>query len=146
MSLSADTTIDIADNFGATRRTPGLNGNVFYRGAYVMLDDTNGIIKEAADTSGFVGFGVVTRKVTADGANGDNEVEYLVGPMILKRVAVTGVNALTKIGDLVYVTADDTLTLSATSNTKPIGEISRYYGSSTISDVAVYAPGVSRGL
>lgn len=146
MSLSADTTIEIADNFGATRRTPGLNGNVFYRGAYVQLDDTNGIVKEAADISGFVGFGIVTRHVTADGANGDNEVEYLVGPMILKRVSVTGVTALTNVGDLVYVTADDTLTITPTSNTKAIGEISRYYGSSTKVDVAVYAPGVSRGL
>lgn len=146
MSLSADRELEIADNNGTTLRWPGLNANVFYRGAYVQFDDTNGVVKEAADTSGFVGFGVVTRHVTADGANGDNEVCVAVGPMTLKRVAVTGVSALTNNGDLVYATADDTLTTSATANTKAIGEISRYYGSSTKADVLVYGVGVSRGL
>lgn len=146
MSLSADRDVEVADNGGSVLRIPGLNGNTFYRGAFVQLDGAAGVLKEAADTSGFVEFGLVTRHVVADGANGTAEVEILIGPMTLKKVAVTGVTAQTDVGSLVYVTADDTLTKSATSNTKAIGEITRYYGSSTKCDVFVYPYGVNRGL
>lgn len=137
MALSADTQRVTAGE-GTRLRMPGANANVFYAGAYVQVDRSTGLVNEAADTANFVGFGIVQRHVTGDAASGSNEVEILAGPFRLIDVNVTGVDNINDIGDPVYATADDTLTLSSTSNTKPIGVVVRYYGSSTKCDVAVY--------
>lgn len=137
MSLTASTNKITAGN-GQRIKVPGLNANVFYAGGYCQIDRSTGLAQEAADTANFVGFGVCCRQVTANGATGDNEVELLTGPFILKEVLVVGSDNVNDTGDPVYATADDTLTLSSTGNTKPIGVLVRYYGSTTKSDVAVF--------
>ena len=58
----------------------------------------------------------------------------------------SGVDNIDDVGDLVYMTADDTLTLTATTNTKAIGFVCKYYGSSTLCDVQTFTPGESRAL
>lgn len=125
---------------GKRLRIPGENAITFYVGGYAQVDKSVGLVKKAADTSNFTGFGIVQRQVTADAAAGRNEVELLVsdGNLQLVAVNITGVDNQNDVGDPVYATADDTLTMSATANTKPIGTLSRYYGSGTKGDVDLY--------
>lgn len=147
MALSADTSrITRGDNGCRLGSYPGTASNVFYKGAYAFLDNSTGLVVEAGDTANFNWLGMVREKVTADGAQGDSEVKVIEGGFTLVKVNVTGVNNIDDVGDLVYATADDTLTLSATSNTKAIGYVSRYYGSSTLCDVKTFTPGESRAL
>lgn len=145
MALSANIS-RITAGSPQTFRVPGTNANVFWAGAYIQIDRSTGFAVEAGDTANYVGFGVCTRKVTGDAANGDNEVEFIAGPFVLKEVNVTGVDNANDVGDPVYASADDTLTLSAGSNNKPIGLVARYYGSSTKADVAVYPFGMDTAL
>lgn len=147
MALSADTSrITRGDNACRLGSYPGTNANVFYKGAYAFLDNSTGLVVEAADTANFNWLGMVREKVTADGAQGDSEVKVMEGGFTLVKVNVTGVDNINDVGDLVYATADDTLTLTATTNTKAIGYVSRYYGSSTLCDVKTFTPGESRAL
>lgn len=147
MALSSDTVrVTRGDNRCDVAPFPGTASNVFYRGAYVFLDNSTGLVVEAADTANYNWLGMVREKVTADGAQGDSEVKVLLGGFTLVKVNVTGVDNINDVGDLVYATADDTLTLTPTSNTKAIGYVSRYYGSSTLCDVITFTPGESRAL
>lgn len=125
---------------------PGTNAVVFYAGGFVCLDTATGLAVKPADTATFHFLGIVRKTVTADGAQGDSEVTVITGPLALVRYNVVGVDNINDVGDLVYLTDDNVLTLSATANTKAIGYVSRYYGSSTLCDVELFAPGESRAL
>jgi hypothetical protein len=147
MSLSASRNVETSGDWFPLRM-PGLNANVFYAGGFIQVDRSVGYVKEAADTANFIGFGVVSRQVTADQANGANEVEFMApgsGAKLIK-VSITGVDNQNDVGDPVYVTADDTLTMVATSNTKAIGTLTRYYGDGTKGDVSLYPFGTDVGM
>lgn len=125
---------------GGVTSYAGTNAIVFYAGGFVCVDISTGLAVKAADTANYRFRGLCVRKVTADGATGDNEVQVITGPIILVKVAVTGVDNINDTGDRVYVTDDNVLTLTPTSNLNAIGVVERYYGSSTTCDVRMFSP------
>jgi len=132
------------ENAGGVGRGLAKNSTTFYAGTFVMLDIGTGYINNAADTANFVWAGIVQRKVTGDtSASPVPEVTYITGPMTLQNYDVTGASAVTNNGDLVYVTDNNTLTTSSTSNTKAIGCIDKWLVG-TKCDVRLFAPEVSR--
>lgn len=121
------------------------NATAFYRGGFVFLSTATGYIVKAADTANYIWRGVVGREMTGSTSTTPNDVEIITGPMMLNNYAVTGASAVTHQGTLVYATDDQTLTTSATSNTKAVGEIVKWLNS-TKCDVLLYAPEASRAL
>lgn len=125
---------------GGVTSYPGTNAITFYAGGFACIDISTGLAVKAADTANYRFRGIVTRKVTADAAQGDNEVNVITGPIILVKAQVTGVDNQNDVGDRVYATDDQTLTLTPTTNLNAIGVVERYYGSSTYCDVRLFSP------
>lgn len=121
------------------------NATTFYRGGFVFLSTATGYIVKAADTANYIWRGVVGREMTGSTSTTPNDVEIITGPMVLNNYSVTGASAVTNQGTLVYATDDQTLTTSATSNTKAVGEIIKWLNG-TKCDVLLYAPEASRAL
>lgn len=120
------------------------NGTTFYRGGLLAINTGTGYAVKHADTSGLEWLGVCSRTVTGDtSATPPKKVEVITGPVILRNVAVSGTSAVTHQGDYVYATDDQTLTVSATSNTKPIGIVLKWHVSTTC-DVLLFSPQESR--
>lgn len=116
------------------------NAVVCYAGSFMGVDMSTGRAVLWADTANYVWKGLAERGATGNtSASPPVEVEMDVSGQVLKRIAVTGVSAQSHVGDLVYGTDDGTLTLTATSNVGPIGEIVRWH-TSTTSDVRLFTP------
>ena len=111
------------------------SGVQVYSGSYVCINKATGELVLAADTVNFEWAGVATQTVLGDGTL---ECTVDISGKTLARVAVTGVTGLANVGDLVYVTDDDTLTLTATTNIQAVGVVVRWH-SSTTCDVALFA-------
>jgi len=116
------------------------SGVTVWAGGLYMYDKATGTVKVPADTAGFEFAGMAMDKVIGDGTK---EVPLDISGRIIKKQAVTGVTALTNVGDLVYITSDDVFTITPTTNTDAIGIITRWY-SGTDCDVALFTPFESR--
>lgn len=138
LATQAGSSIDI-------RTGSAKNATTFYAGSFLMLDISTGYIEKAADTANFVWMGICGRQKVGDTSSEPNDVEIICGPITLLNYAVTGASAVTNQGDLVYATDDQTLTTSATSNTKAIGYIAKWL-TSTSCDVVLFSPEASRAL
>ncbi len=138
MALSADVIYETASPI--VQAVSALNGDVCYAGALIGIDG-NGYAAPWADTSGYVFAGIAMRQVTGDtSASPVPECEINTSGPILKKVAVTGSTGQTDVGVLCYASDDNTLDLSATSNVKAVGRVSRWY-SGTTCDVQLFTPG-----
>jgi hypothetical protein len=119
------------------------NAVQFYAGGLVFLDRATGRIVKPADTATYEFLGMVKRDVLGDtSASPIKEVEVNTGGLTLQRVTVTGVTAVTDVGDRVYIATTDNpndMTKTATTNTGPIGTITRWY-SGTTCDVRLMTP------
>lgn len=102
---------------------PVIAADIIYEGAAVTLQASTGHAKPAAvaDTE-FVGF--CTAK--ADNATGAGAaINVHVRSKGKVKLSVTGVTAATDVGSKVYLTDDDTFTLTSTSG-KRVGKITRW--------------------
>jgi hypothetical protein len=115
------------------------NGVTLYAGALVV-SRADGYANISADAAGDKFEGIVLRKVTGDtSATPNPEAEIDASGPTLEAVSVTGAAAQSDVNSLVYLTSDDTLTLSATTNLKAVGRVTRWY-SGTTCDVKLFTP------
>lgn len=143
MALSADVIYESASD--QIQSVPAVNGDVLYAGALIGIDSA-GYAAPWADTSNYNFAGVCMKQVTGDtSASPVPEANVNTSGMILKKVTVTGASGQTDVGVLVYASDDNTFDLSATSNVKAVGRISRYYQSTTC-DVDLFTPTEYLGL
>ena len=111
-------------------------------GSLVGIDTDSGYLELWADDADYVFKGVAERGVLGDTvlAAVPPECEVNEQGLILVNVSVAGVTAIASVGAAVYATDDDTLTLTPTSNTKPVGHIVRW-NVTTYCDVELVTPG-----
>lgn len=138
MALSADKARDT--------RPRGRNAYVVsdtvqvYAGSLVGINQTTGYLVLWDDAANYLFKGVAERGVLGDtSADVPPECEVNESGMILNNVSVTGASSIANVGDEVYATDDDTLTLTPTTNTKPIGQVVRWL-TSTYCDIELFTP------
>lgn len=144
MALSAD----LARNTRPSGRNAYkvTNAVQVYAGALVGLNQTTGYLVLWSDTATLVFKGIAERNVLGNtSASPVPECEVNESGCILVNVSVTGVSAITHVGDAVYATDDTTLTLTAATNVKAIGRIVRWH-STTYCDVQLLTPDEYEGL
>lgn len=118
------------------------NSEVIYYGALVGLDINTGRLQQWDTDSNLLKFrGIATPNDSSVTGNSAGTVECPVDESgrILEQVTVTGVSGQQHVGELVYATDDNTFTLTATTNVGAIGEVVRWY-SSTTCDVRLWTP------
>jgi hypothetical protein len=129
--------------FEDQRAEQATNAIQFYAGGLVFLDRATGRVVKPADTATFEFMGLVKRDVLGNtSATPIPEVEVNTSGLTIQRVTVTGVSAITHVGDRVYITSTDNpsdFTLTATTNTGPVGVVTRWY-SGTTCDVQLMTP------
>lgn len=117
------------------------NGITLYSGALVGLDRSVGRVTTWADDLNYLFLGIAkpetTSKLGVSGATVFCPVD--TSGSIIRKVAVTGVTALTDLGKRVYASDDNTLTLTASTKALHVGVIIRWY-SSTTCDVRLLTP------
>jgi hypothetical protein len=143
-NLTKATTWDqISRGFVDQQAHQATNAVQFYAGGLVFLDRATGRVVKPADTATYEFLGLVKRNVLGDtSATPIPEVEVNTSGDTLQRVTVTGASAITDVGDRVYIASTDNpndLTKTATTNTGPIGWITRWY-SGTTCDVKLMTP------
>lgn len=107
--------------------------DILYMGAFAGSNSGNA----RALTAGDLFLGLITQQVdNSGGSAGDKKVEVKSG-MVIEH-AVTGLDGRDHIGDLVYASADDTLTLTASTNS-PMGVVVDYI-SGTIGLIKTFTP------
>ena len=146
MALSADLVINTRPR--GEEAYVATTGVVYYHGAYTMLDTATGKAVLATDAVNKLWLGLTcrTHPLTTCGISTIvDEVCVNTSGAILERVAVVGVTAVTNVGDLVFVTADDTLTLTPTASTKAVGVVIRWH-TGTSTDVRLFTPAEYVGL
>lgn len=148
MAALAQSTSRKLTGSGKRMRTPGTNAVTFYAGSFVRIDRATGLVVKPAATSTFVGFGICERQVTADGAAGRNEVEAVWGDgnLELDQVAITGLDNQNDVGDPVWASDDNTLTLTDDTVSTPVGIVTRYYGDGTKGRLLIYPTGTDQAL
>jgi len=113
-----------------------------FDGALVSLDNSAGeLILAGTDVADDVFIGVaIVSDTSGDSVTGNtgNTVtcKVDVGGRTIRSVAVTGVSAETHVGDAVWASDDQTLTLSAASSGNRVGVVTKWY-SGTTCDVAL---------
>lgn len=123
------------------------NAEVIYHGALVVVDKALGVIapnegtlKNLDDLSGTLDWFVGVARPSTNYVTGDGSTVFCPvdtsGPTIV-HVSVTGVVSAKNIGDLVYATDENTLTLSAASYIKAVGVVERYYATTYV-DVKLF--------
>lgn len=131
-----------------------LSGAVIYDGALVGIHEAkSGVTSsegyldtwtDGTDQLVFCGVAKITDQNsstgTGDKLTGDGTIECGVdiSGVILKNVPVTGSSAVDDVGDPVYASDDNTLTLTATSGANEIGFVTRYQ-SSGYADVHLFS-------
>lgn len=139
MALSANKNRDFRPgNGGYVKSFIVKNGVTVYQGSLVGIDRTSGHVFPWTVETGQdnIFLGVAKEKVVGDGVL---VVGVICTGVELVQVAVTGVTAVTDTLKPVYLTDDDTLTLSAPAAGKPVGQITKWY-SSTTCDVRLRTP------
>lgn len=122
----------------ATERYILTNAVTVYVGSLLMVD-ANGLLIKPSDvaTNRFIGVSV-EQKV----GDGTSFIGVNTEGLTLEQVTVTGVSSQAAVGDAVYIATTDNpndLQVAATTNTKPVGYITRWY-SGTICDVRLMSP------
>jgi hypothetical protein len=121
---------------------------VIYHGALVVIDKATGtppaegVLKNLDDLSGTLDWFVGVARPSTNYVTGDGSTVWCpvdTSGSTIVHVAVTGVAGKPNIGDLVYATDENTLTLSSASNIKAVGVVDRYYGTTYI-DVKLFTP------
>lgn len=122
-ALAADTPRNIQQ--GEFNELPVLQSTKVYEGAFVGLSSgyARGLV------AGDVFKGIAYKQAdNSSGSSGDKRVKVYKDVVI--EIAVTGASAVTDAGSVVYASADDTLTLTASTNS-PAGYIERWITGTT---------------
>ena len=144
MALSADQFYETSDP--QTIAFQLTNSQVIFAGALIGIDTTTGLAVEWFDTANFIFAGIALRGVTGDTtASPGVDVDVNCGGMLLKKIPVTGVTAITNVGDLVFASDDNTFDVAATSNVAEVGIITRFY-SGTTCDVQLFSLAQYQGM
>ena len=144
MALSADHFYETSSP--VTIAFPLTNGVTCYAGSLMGIDDSTGYAVLWADTANYIFAGLALRGATGDtSASPVVDVELNCEGMLLKKVSVTGVTAITNVGDKCYASDDNTFDVSATSNVQEVGIITRWY-SGTTCDVQLYSLAQYQGI
>ena len=123
-ALSADRQVQFES--GDMQDLPVLANTVIYAGAFVG-DNGSGLMRGLVAGDPFRGIAIGKSGATVS-ASGDYDVRVLeVGKIVH---AVTGVADEDDVGEIVYASDDQTLTLTSTSNTA-IGRVVRHISSTT---------------
>ena len=111
-----------------------------YSGALLGLDMATGLAVLWSDTAGVLFLGLnLAKKIGNAAGTPPIEVEVNCTGPVEKKATVSGVASIANVGDLVYATDDNTLTLTPTINVGPIGEVTRWYVGTTC-DVKLFTP------
>lgn len=144
MALSADQFYETSDP--QTIAFQLTNSQVVFAGALIGIDTSTGLAVEWFDTANFIFAGIALRGATGDTtASPVVDVDVNCGGMLLKKIPVTGVTALTNVGDLVFASDDNTFDVAATSNVAEVGIITRFY-SGTTCDVQLFSLAQYQGM
>ena len=104
---------------------PAITNDILYAGSAIGI--SSGYARPCTTSDEFAGF-CVEKCDNTGGANGALTVKVLAKGYV--KLAVTGVSAVTHINDTVYLTDDDTFTLTA-SGGRAIGKVFRWVSSTT---------------
>jgi hypothetical protein len=115
MALSAAVNYDVVGQTETIAITAAPSAQTIYKGAIVNIT-TTGFAKAATDTLGETPMGVAKETVVLAGLSAET--------VIIERgmlwIAKSGA-AQTDVGELIYATADDTITTSVGTNTRTLG-------------------------
>jgi hypothetical protein len=122
-----------------------------YVGAMVNIQESTGRVLNLSDTANEHPMGLVVELVPLDASDGNvtgtaggaERVVVETASVILMDVSVAGVTAETDVGDHVYMTDENTFTLTPTANIPAVGELVRW-DATTIGDVMLYSHEVIR--
>lgn len=112
-------------------------------GGYAALASATGDAVAVSDTAGHIPLGLVTgfdspnaesdgQAVGATSADDPPEAVIAMDGGISRKVAVVGVTAQGNVGELVYATATNTFTLTATTNIPAVGRIVRFHSGTSV--------------
>ena len=114
LALSADLDVEEVPPLEVLNVLAG-TADTLYKGAIVHVG-TDGFIAVAADTTACFAVGIMKKQVVAAGSNAE-ACEILTGRFWL----AMSIAAQSHVGQLIYATADNTITPTATSNTGALG-------------------------
>lgn len=144
MALSEDFIYETADTMVQAFQVT--NASQIFAGSLVGVNNTTGLALAWTDVAAEQFVGVAMNGVTGDTtADEPPEVHVNVGGMVLKKVAVTGVTAVTDVGNQVFATDDNTFDLAAGTNPNEVGLITRFY-SGTTCDIRLYSLAEYQGI
>lgn len=141
-ALAADTKREFADGYGVpSKQFVVVNGDTVYMGSLVGIVSAGtkaGYVEPWAPVSGRRDWflGIAKSKVVGDGTL---EVEVCTSGVELRKIAVTGASTQAHVGQEVYASTDNDLTLTPVPNSDAIGWITRFFDS-THFDVRLYTP------
>lgn len=126
-------------------RWPVNNGHTLYSGSLAFVG-ASGLLIAWSDLATTLFVGIATDKVVGTASNPECPISS--EGMILEKINVVGVSALDDLGDLVFALNDNPndCTLTANTNQKAIGFVSRYYGSGTKCDIYLFSAAEHRAL
>lgn len=138
MALLADSTVmSRGRSIGSYQLT---NAVTCFAGSLMGLSRTTGYAVLWSDSATLTFLGPAMKGAVGNtSASPPVEVNANESGEVLMKVPVTGVAAITNVGDRVYATDDNTLTLTPTVNTGAIGTVARWYVSTTC-DVRLLTP------
>jgi len=116
------------------------NTLVVFKGSLLALDDSTGYVVLHSDTAGDLFLGICVGGATGNTTTGVEATIDETGATI-KRINVTGVSAITHVGDLVYCATDNPadFKVAANTNVRACGKITRWY-SAAVCDVRLFTP------
>lgn len=143
----ANPTQTITRNFKADVgrvEVPIKNGVVLTVGAFVAIDKTIARLDFMEDNANLVPAGILVGQAQGDNTNLIGDVAGSVsaiarGGIVLEKVSVIGVSAVTDRLKLVYATDGQTLTLTPAVNAEAVGYIDKWI-SGTVCDVYLFSP------
>ena len=104
---------------------PVVASDILYAGSAIGI--SSGYARPCTTSDEFVGF-CIEKVDNSSGSNGDKRVKVLGKGYV--KLTVTGVSAVTHVNDTVYLTDDDTFTLTA-SGGLAIGKVYRWVSGTT---------------
>ena len=127
-------------------KLPVTNAVTIYAGSLVFYSSVSGLVLTWTDLATTFFGGIATEKVVGTALN--PEVAFDASGLVVKQITVVGVSAIDDVGDLVFALNDNLndCTLTANTNQKAIGYVSRYYGSGTLCDVQLFSAQEHRAL
>lgn len=136
MALSADLASQKTRGRDKTVSMVVASGVTIFKGALVAMNKSTGFLVNMSDAANVHFLGVALSGGVGNGTT--VKVSVAVEGLILEQVSVTGASAVTDVGDLVYATDSNTITLTAGTNPNQIGIVARYH-SGTTCDVMLFS-------